>query len=77
VNARSDRPRWSDIEVSVTVNGKIFPAGGRLAQLVAELVLHQERVNEPRFGKLEAHFGSGAPTLFLTEGLPALWLQPH
>ena len=73
---RAQRPKLSEIRATVTIGAKSFEVAGRTAQIIAELVLYEKRVNEPRFGKLVAHFGEGDAKLELRERLPSLWLQP-
>jgi len=77
VKPRKDRPKLSEIRAKVTINDSTpFEVGGRTAQLIAELVLYEQRVNDPRFGELVAHFGGGEAQLELRERLPSVWLQP-
>jgi len=75
VKPRAQRPKLSETTATVTINAATFEVAGRTAQLIAELVLYEKRVNEPKFGKLVAHFGEGEAKLELREGLPSLWLQ--
>lgn len=76
VKPRAKRPNASELRATVAIGGESFEVRGRASQLIAELVLYEQRVNEPKFGRLEVHFGSGGPTLFLVEGLPSHWLRP-
>jgi hypothetical protein len=76
VRPRAERPKASEVRATVTIGSESFDVAGRTAQLVAELVLYEKRVNEPRFGKLVVHFSDGQAKLELREGLPSLWLQP-
>jgi hypothetical protein len=77
VKPRKDRPKLSEIRATVTINHSgTFEVSGRTAQLIAELVLYEQRVNEPAFGELVAHFGGGEAQLELRERLPSLWLRP-
>jgi len=77
VKPRAHRPKLSDIRATVTVNDSVpFEVSGRTAQLIAELVLYEHRVNDAAFGELVAHFGGGKAQLELRERLPSLWLRP-
>jgi hypothetical protein len=77
VKPRAERPKLSETRATVTINGSApFEVGGRTAQLIAELVLYEKRLNEPRFGELVAHFGGGEAQLELRERLPSAWLRP-
>lgn len=73
---RRDRPKLSEARATVSIGAETFEVAGRTAQLIALLVLHETRVNEPAFGKLVAHFGDTEAQLELREGLPSLWLRP-
>ena len=66
----------TSLTATVTIGPETREVSGRTAQLIALLVLHEKRVNEPAFGKLVAHFGEAQAKLELREGLPSLWLQP-
>jgi hypothetical protein len=76
VKPRADRPKLSEARATVKIGSDTFEVAGRTAQLIALLVLHERRVNEPTAGKVVLHFGAGQTKLELREALPSLWLQP-
>jgi hypothetical protein len=76
VKPRAQRPKLSETKAKVEVNGATFDVGGRTAQLIALLVLHEARINEPYARKVVLHFGASQAKLELRQALPALWLQP-
>jgi hypothetical protein len=76
VKPRAERPKLSETRATVSIGSESFDVVGRTAQLIAELVLYEERVNDPRFGKLVVHFRDNEAKLELRERLPSLWLRP-